>query len=343
MSFRASPAWNSTSDCEPSAIEAPISACGAEAVGPADAPGREQGTASQPRLISGESEVAVEEQHPDRVGRPRSSRDRTRPGRSGRRSRSGRGRPSGRTAPRAAGGTRGCRCGPCPRRACSGSAPSRPRPARAQAPHRDRRFATPHRPEPAGGPGAAGRPARLRSAISPGRQAPRRPAPSTGPRSNPPKVPSASETQIRPLTPSTTSARRAGAPDHPGRSSAAHPVGAEGERREHGAELDGPDQVCAGGQRRSLAGAVTAAPRSPGPSCGGARSQRCGRLDHEGALAGRDHPHAPRLLGAAPVLSDAALATSRLCWLLSSGAGCAPRGSHARRRRSPPPGLRRRT
>ncbi len=67
MSFSASPAWNSTRLCEPSATEAPISACGPEPVWPADAPGREQGHGQPAQVEHGRDAVAVEEQDPGRV------------------------------------------------------------------------------------------------------------------------------------------------------------------------------------------------------------------------------------------------------------------------------------
>ncbi len=55
MSLRASPAWNSTSDWEPRAIEAPISACGASPYGRPMHQAASSATASQPRLITGET------------------------------------------------------------------------------------------------------------------------------------------------------------------------------------------------------------------------------------------------------------------------------------------------
>ena len=55
MSLRASPAWNSTRLCEPSATEAPISACGAAPYGLPMHQAASSATDSQPRLSTGET------------------------------------------------------------------------------------------------------------------------------------------------------------------------------------------------------------------------------------------------------------------------------------------------
>ena len=84
-------------------------------------------------------------------------------------------------------------------------------------PRRDS-FATPH-DGGAGGRVPGGPPPRPTAAPSPESPAPTpttTAAAITGPRSKPPNVPTASETQINPTTPRTISANRAGGPSHPG-------------------------------------------------------------------------------------------------------------------------------
>ncbi len=55
MSFKASPAWNSTRDCEPSAIDEPISACGPRPYGRPMQYADRSAIPSQPRLTTGET------------------------------------------------------------------------------------------------------------------------------------------------------------------------------------------------------------------------------------------------------------------------------------------------
>ncbi len=78
-------------------------------------------------------------------------------------------------------------------------------------------LASPHEP---GAGGSTFRAASSLGAISPAPTPATTIPASTAQRVNPPKVPSTSETHTNPTTPSTTSARRAGAPDHPGKSRA---------------------------------------------------------------------------------------------------------------------------
>jgi hypothetical protein len=78
-------------------------------------------------------------------------------------------------------------------------------------------FAKPH---DGGEGGLASPPPGSRPAISPAPTPTTIAATMTGKRSKPPNVPTASETQINPTTPSTTSASLAGGPDQPGSSAA---------------------------------------------------------------------------------------------------------------------------
>ena len=220
MSLSASPAWNSTRLCEPSATEAPISACGPSPYGRPMHQAASRAIDSQPRLSTGETLSRLEEQDRERVqdlgvrGVERGEEDRVEEVdlaevaglHEPRRERhvvpeavgavhAGGERPQGRHHP--GGGERGAG----EHGDHAGEPPGR---------RRGRRRGRPHGPA-VGQPG--GDQARAPGPPPPGRRARRPP-------SNPPKLPSASQTQIRPATASTASASRAGAPDQPGSSRA---------------------------------------------------------------------------------------------------------------------------